>query len=335
MTFDERVTAVAPLGLPPRQTAFLVTVALHGGYCLRRQFDTFVGGAHGQVGRNLFDTLVNRHLATRLQYQPNRGHMYHVHAKPLYRAIGQDDNRNRRVVSPTHIARKLMVLDYVLTTPPAEWVATEQDKVALFTTRFGMALGDLPQRRYESHAALRPDTIRYFVHKLPIRVAPDGVVHFVHLVEDETGQHFEQYLADHVRLLSRVPAWTIVLVCPSHLKTGTQVCERVFATTFTTARPAMGAPDREDLRWFFRARQAVDRGDLRNLSVADLDRFRELRRRLTTAPVERVYAEWQRVGEAALVDVPQIADALPALMRVMAHALPWRYQQFGKLPGAA
>jgi hypothetical protein len=71
------------------------------------------------------------------------------------------------------------------------------------------------------------------------------------------------------------------------------------------------------------------------LSVPDLDRFRELRRRLTTASVERVYAEWQRVGEAALVNVPRIADGLPAPMRVMAHALPWRYQQFGKLPGAA
>jgi hypothetical protein len=37
MTFDERVTALAPLGFTPRQTRFLVTAALHGGYCLRRQ----------------------------------------------------------------------------------------------------------------------------------------------------------------------------------------------------------------------------------------------------------------------------------------------------------
>lgn len=335
MTFEDRVAALATLGLLPRQTAFLVTVALHGGYCLRRQFDAFVGRAHGQVGRNLFDTIVERGMARRLQYQPNRGHVYHLQAKALYRALAQDDNRNRRVVSPAYIARKLMVLDYVLTASPAEWLATEQDKVALFTTRFHIALGDLPQRRYESHASSQPATTRYFMNKLPIRVAPDGVVHFVHLVEDETGQHFAQYVADHVRLLSRVPTWNIVLVCPAHLKTGAAICERVFARTFTTPSNATGGASHEDLRWFFRARQAVDRGDLRELSVADLDRFRALRRELTTASLERLYAEWQEVGDSVLADASPLATTVPSGVGIVAHELPWRYEQFGKLPGAA
>ena len=335
MTFDERVSALASLGLPPRQTAFLVTVALHGGYCLRRQFDTFVGRVHGQLGRNLFDGLVDRGWATRLQYRPNRGHVYHVGAKAIYRALDQDDNRNRRVVSPAQIARKLMVLDYVLTAPPAEWVATEQDKVALFTGRFGIALGDLPQRRYQAGSGATASTTRYFVQKLPIRVTSEGVLHFVHLVEDETGDHFDQYLADHLRLLSRVPTWTIVLVCPAHLTHGLPASERVFTQAIDTPLAAEGVLDREDLRRFFRARQCVDRDDQRTLSHADLNRFRELRRRLTTAPVERVYAEWQRIGDAALADVRRIADPLPPRVAVVAYALPWRYREFGTLPGAA
>jgi len=41
MTLDDRVHALASLGLTPRQTRFLVTAALHSGYCLRRQYLAF------------------------------------------------------------------------------------------------------------------------------------------------------------------------------------------------------------------------------------------------------------------------------------------------------
>jgi hypothetical protein len=259
--------------------------------------------------------------------------VYHVHAKPLYRSLDQDDNRNRRAVSPALIARKLMVLDYVLTVPASEWLATEQDKVAWFTTRHGIELGDLPQRRYDARGTAQ-STIRYFIHKLPIRIDRDsGPVEFVHLVEDESGRHFEQFIDHHLRLLSRVPSWTIVLVCPPHLKSGAQACQRVFGRTLGAAVTPTAEPARADLAWFFRARGAVDRGDLRDLSVADLDRYRALRRRLTTAPVERLYVEWQRVGDTALVDAQRATS--DRRTRLITHELAWRYHQFGKLPGAA
>ena len=38
MTFIERVQALAPLGFSDVQTRFLVTVALHSGFCLRRHY---------------------------------------------------------------------------------------------------------------------------------------------------------------------------------------------------------------------------------------------------------------------------------------------------------
>ena len=37
MTWDERVSNVAQRGFTERQAAFLVTVMLHAGVCLRRQ----------------------------------------------------------------------------------------------------------------------------------------------------------------------------------------------------------------------------------------------------------------------------------------------------------
>src|SRR5665213_2829433 len=228
MTFDERVSALAPLGFTPRQTRFLVTAALHSGYCLRRHYLTFAGVRHGKNVRDFFEALVRRRLAQRLRLQPNRGHIYHLHAKALYRALAQRENRNRRQASPALIARKLMVLDYVLTVPEAEWYATEEDKVALFSRERGIPLADLPQRVYVPRDRRGRTTTRYFMHKLPVYLSLDrAVVHFVYLVTDETGGGLAQFLDDHMRLFSALPAWSVVAICP-HRVNGLPACRTVF-----------------------------------------------------------------------------------------------------------
>ena len=65
MTFDERVRALESFRFTPRQARFLVTVALHGGYCLRRQYTAFAGVQYGRVVREFLDGLVTRRLASR------------------------------------------------------------------------------------------------------------------------------------------------------------------------------------------------------------------------------------------------------------------------------
>ena len=52
MTLDDRVHALASLGLTPRQTRFVALVALHSGYCLRRQYLTFAGLQYGKNVRS-------------------------------------------------------------------------------------------------------------------------------------------------------------------------------------------------------------------------------------------------------------------------------------------
>ena len=96
MTFEERLEALSPLGFTPRQTRFLVTVALHSGYCLRRQYASFAGVAYGKNVRTFLDALVERRLASRFTYRADRGHLYHVQARSIYRALGHEDDRNRR-----------------------------------------------------------------------------------------------------------------------------------------------------------------------------------------------------------------------------------------------
>ncbi len=334
MTFDERVTALAPLGFTPRQTRFLVTAALHSGYCLRRQYLAFAGVRYGKNVRDFLETLVRRQLAQRFLYQPNRGHVYHLHAKALYRALAQRDNRNRRQVSAAVIARKLMLLDAVLTTPDAEWYATEEDKVALFSRERGIPLGDLPQRAYAPTDRRDQTTTRYFIHKLPIYLAPDrAVVHFMYLVNDDSGHGLAQFLHDHVRLFSALPTWSVVAVCPRGLN-GLPACRTVFdrfaATTWRPSPPeGMG-----DVRWFFATRQLVEGGDLRTLSVADLDRFREARRRFSTAQMEALYGAWLAHGARVLAHGNERAPDIPApAARLILRELPSTYSQFGSWPG--
>ena len=158
MTFGERVTALEPLGFSHRQTEFLVTVALHSGFCLRRHYMAFAGLKYGAGVRDFLDRLVARGLARRSQFRADRGHVYHLHNTRIYAAINQDDNRNRRRTSPALIARKLMLLDYVLGEPSVDWYATEQDKVALFTTRFGIATRLLALSACISHAVSTSQT---------------------------------------------------------------------------------------------------------------------------------------------------------------------------------
>ena len=80
MTFDDRVRALAPLGFNERQTRFLVTVALHSGFCLRRHYMTFASLKYGAGVRDFLDRLVVRKLATRFDFRRDRGHVYHLQA---------------------------------------------------------------------------------------------------------------------------------------------------------------------------------------------------------------------------------------------------------------
>ena len=52
----------------------------------------------GQNSREFVARLVARGFVRAVEPRPvRRGRLYHVHHKPLYEAIGQGDNRNRRL----------------------------------------------------------------------------------------------------------------------------------------------------------------------------------------------------------------------------------------------
>src|SRR3954469_6034867 len=132
MTAEDRIKAIEAFGFTSRQARFLVTVLLHAGVCVPRQYATFAGTAYGHNVTKFFDKLVERGYATASGCLHNRAALYHVHHQALYRAIGQPQSRYRRPVSARQAVDRVRLLDGVISSPELVWLATEEDKAAFF-----------------------------------------------------------------------------------------------------------------------------------------------------------------------------------------------------------
>jgi hypothetical protein len=250
VTLDDRTRALEYLGFNARQTRFIATVALHGGHCLRRHYAQVAGLSYGAGVRGFLDRLVARGLARRQTFRRDRGHVYHLHHSHIYEALGEADNRNRRRASPAQIARKLMLLDYVLAASTWTWLATESDKVEYFTGG-GVPRWALPQRRYVGRGLADgpASTTRYFVHKLPIGLRPDDdAATFVVLVTDTRGAEVTEFLADHRSLLGQLRRWRVVALMPARLA-GRPACHGAFREFLSGRDEPWSAAEREDLRF--------------------------------------------------------------------------------------
>ncbi len=231
-----------------------------------------------------------------------------------------------------------MLLDYVLEQRDVEWYATEDDKVALFTSRFGVPLLDVPQRVYVSPRRDTPPTVRYFVQKLPIFVAQEpAVVSFVWLVTDTSGEAFEEFLNDHVRLLSHLPHWRVIAVAPRHIP-GLPACEPALQRVLRQVALPRPAEECDALRTYYQTLDRIERNDLARTSLEDIQRFHDLRRRFDANEFERLFQRWKVAGDAALPDrgatgfIAAIRDGRGALLT---DQLPRSYDRFGTRAGVS
>ena len=138
---SDRAQAVAACGFTERQARFLVTVMLHSGVFVERQYCTFAHIVHGQKTADFLRKLVDRKFATTIAPGPlHRGRLIHVHHKPLYAAIGQTDNRHRKPAELGRLIERVMVLDAVLSDQTALWLGAERDKRRTSDTGWKIAL---------------------------------------------------------------------------------------------------------------------------------------------------------------------------------------------------
>ena len=325
MTFEERVQAMIDHGFTERQAGFLTTVMLHAGVCLGRQYCAYAGIVRGQKVHDFFrDLVANNHVSVYSRAH-RKTHLYHVHAKTLYRAIGEPNNRHRRPVPLSRAIERLMVLDGVLADRRHRWLATEREKIAHFTRVTRLSRSELPHISF----GVQPDeTVRYFAEKLPIGIDPDGRRHvFIYLVTQRLPIDFRVFLHRYGNLLRTLPAWTVRVLVPPHLIGAVALHEAAAREELAMPLPPATV---DELRWYFEQRRdaAADPA-----IVADL-RFQRASAMFGAPRFRVLYRMWRRYGNRMLdaTTSPVTADALARRTgQVDCHVLAHTYQHLSAL----
>jgi hypothetical protein len=304
-TFGDRVSAIEQFGYTRREAEFLVVAALHSGYFLRRQFSE-----RGKANDALCRKLLSRNHG-KLVRSAGYAHVYHICGKPLFRALGQADNRHRRNHESFYIRRKIMLLDYVRATRQGpQFLATEEDKVAYFSNTRGLDAGVLPAKKYFGRDGSQ--TARFFVDKFPVRVNRDGgTVSFSYIDDGMSNRGFGTWLTQIRPLLAALGSAEIVFVSPSVEALGP--ARREFERRFQAATNGLGA--------YFQLRQQIEITGLAGRSQEVLDRYREGQRRFGAPQFEEQYIGWKQAGAAGAVGREEI--------RFSTHTLPFLYGMFG------
>ena len=327
MTREERVQRLGSLrhGLTDRQAEFLVTVMLHSGWCFQRHYAAFAGIPHGRKIVDFFESLVNRGYATPWPCLHYRARAFHVHYKPLYRAIGEENNRHRRPVALPRALERMMLLDAVLAKRDGTWLATEDEKVGHFLLTHRVPREDLPSLTFRAAGG---ETARFFADKLPINIDPDGRTYtFLYLVTQDLPIDFRRFLERHAELLRALPAWVIRLLVPVHMTHATPLYQSAFHEHLST--PLRHAV-MDELKWYFRAR--------RSQSSDDQQRFDEAAEAFGAPRFLMLYREWLDRGESVLEGT--VSTALPDAIargngRLECHVSPHKYLHLASLVGTA
>lgn len=336
MNSQEAIHALESLGYDSDEAAFLRIAALQSGCFLRRQFLSFVGGTKGWKDVALINKLrMNRHCRT-MVYRHSRM-VYQLSAKPLYAALGDPDNRNRREHQPATIKNKLMGLDFVLEHPAYAYLMTEHDKLD-YIKGLNIPDGDLPKRWFESPRG-RKSTPKYFVEKYPLFIAaPDGtacsVVHFTYVDEgQQTTDRFKTFLENYGRLMTALPDYRVVYIA-EHDGLFEKAGQRFEEFSLSGERQAgLLSPGARDLLAYFEARRAYETRDFSSFDTARLIRYREEKNRFGDEHYEELFRQWRRGGAPALLAILSPNGALKEVPceRFSTYVLNHDYDLFGTL----
>ena len=189
------------LDLPAQLAEWLAVSALHSGCFLRSQLQFFFGyDEENRVSTfRIIHRLTGRQLITETPVE-SLGLLTRITNKSVYRLIGADNIRHRRMASWPLMFRRLLSLDYVLDHPQLPWLPTESEKVACFD-QLGIDRTNLPRRIWDNATG---HTVRLFANKHPIAVDPSSKqAHFVYTdSEEKSPQGVRSWRSEHAALWS-------------------------------------------------------------------------------------------------------------------------------------
>lgn len=337
MITQERINALQRFRYDRDEARFLCIVALHSGYFLRRQFLSFIGGTKGWKDVTLLAKLkANRHCRANV-YRHNRM-IYHLSAKPIYDALGEKDNRNRRERQPSTIKNKIMGLDFVLEHPDYQYLATEREKLDYFVGTLKFAAEDLPTRWYESPRG-RGSTAKHFVDKYPMFLSSAlggaaPVVHFCYVDEGaQTTDGFATYLDQYGRLLAALSDFRVIYVAePSILfESVRQVFEKFSSRQGLQGNSA--SPVTRRLLDYFEARRDHEARDYSRFDTARLIRYREQKKQFAGEQYDAFYRHFETGGKTTVLAMlePGIDPKGAAIEKLSTYVLGHDYELFGTL----
>lgn len=336
MTTVERIQALETLGYDPDEAQFLSIAALHSGYFVRRQFLTFIGGTKGWKDVVFLEKLGANSHGIPTVYRHDRL-VYHLCSKPLYAALGEPNNRNRRQHQPTTIKNKIMVLDFVLEHPDYDYYPTERHKLDYFVGTQNIAREDLPTKLYSSPYG-HPPTSKHFVESYPMFLlsSPDGrpLPHFCYVDEGlQSTDRFATFLRQYRRLFRALGDFRVIYVAAHSALFAS--AERVFQKLLesTWPSPDVNVAENEQLIAYFRRRRAYEERDFSDFDTAGLIRFREEKKRFASEPYERLYTVWkgQDLEELRNFSAQAFNHQTPVSERFSTHVLDYDYDLFGTL----
>ena len=288
---QDHVAQLMEFGYTEPEAQFLYAVATHSGYFTLRQFLDFTGARRGKRSTQFArKTLNNGHAAVRdyLGY----GSIYHLFSRTLYGPIEKDNLRNRRKHSFEFIRTRLVLLDFILANRHLAYFETEQDKVAFFCEKLGVAKEFLPARVYEGGPEIRP-TIRYFVDKFPLFLSPASPDSppVVTLSYVDSGAaticSFVTHLGAYLALFRQLPSFRFLYISPSDAQFP-KVKER-FETL--VKRPLESDMSSEILR-YFAVRQRFEKRQYFVPITEDFEFLNEAKSRFHGDRFERLYEAW-------------------------------------------
>jgi len=290
----DRSRVLEGFGYTARQAHFLALVALHGGYFLRRQYVAFTGAAHGQAAVRFIAHTVAREHVRAVPYG-RHGHVFHLCARPIYAAIGEEHNRNRRTAEWEAVMRKPMTLDFVLARPEATFWATEEDKVSLLR-ELKIEPESWPAKHYLSRRTGGPMTTRYFVDKMPwYRVPDDPRLWFAYVNAERTLNGFETFLVQYQELIAALSSGVTYVAQKGWRRPVQAVFKKVFGKETEPATVPLAV-----FLEYCRLRRDIEADRLQHLRIDELHRFRELRSRFSACAFDDLYARWNRDGDVAI-----------------------------------
>ena len=292
MTRTERIEALRAHSYTEREAAFLTLVALHGGYFLRRQYRGFAGCRGGVEERFLRRADSAGHL--RYTLHSNRTSLYHLFARAVYRAIGEEDSRNRRARPFLSIKARLMALDFVLDHRDVFFLETEREKVEYFCQERSVERSHLPGQPHSAGCSSRR-TRRIFAENCPIFLnQPDEcgqIPSFCYVDEGVlSNSGFDLFLRRYRLLFVTLRRFRLVYVAAEHraFRRAEQAFDRFVDSL---AAPELHGPG-GTMGEYFRLRLLFETRQYKRLDKAKLDRLRDLSQRFRRPKTEVRFRQW-------------------------------------------